>query len=132
MNFIHYAVPKFPTFIKHLSYPWIKTILLVQWEAIETKAHLIATFIMSIECCSHLICPLHLKILWMTHLAFRNTSGPVAAPCYLFINTDNYYTDEELRIVLEGQAQSLPLLDTGLAATALSIRQSWAAVRHRY
>lgn len=62
----------------------------------------------------------------------RNTSKPVAAQPRSFINTNNYYPVEDLRIVLEGQAQSLPSLGTRLASTAQLIRQSWAAFRHHY
>lgn len=46
----------------------------------------------------------------MTHFAAERTRA--AAPPLSFINMDNYYSDEELRIVLEGQRQTLTSLTT--------------------
>ena len=38
------------------------------------------------------------------HRVLLSFDGPSTPLLHSFINTDNYYPDEELRIVLEGQA----------------------------
>lgn len=99
--------------------------------AIKIVVHQIVTFIVSVECCWHL--NLQISIFFFYQLG--HTQPRETSDCSLphsFINTDNYYPNEEWWIVLEGQAQSLASLGTRLASTALSIRQSRAAVRHRH